>query len=300
MSATLSQSAVETADQPARRRMQLAEGGPFLVSDRSGGIALHWLVDAPSLRALSAACGLAGSIPNILTPDLIDGSALVSLVVYRATTTRVAVGDRFAPWAVLEQPRDVSAWIIELRVAAEHTANDEAPEPCYITLALLSEDAVSAWVRPDKFAIACVCAQVALDITPDSVRLQIVAPDDASHRLVFSAKSIGEADATWADIPDAALHEADALLFARHTLDRLTMFTCARGLARRVSLWRRPQTTRTLKGIALDAASLPAALSPLGKARFIGAHLCDAVDGMWIGRPQCVAGPACSLAWREL
>ena len=121
----------------ARRRMHLAEGGPFLVSDRSATLALHWLVDPTLLRSTGL---FTSALPSNLSIDPVDGRALLTLAIYRSTTTRVAVGDRFAPWNVHENAGTNPSWIAELRVAAEHTPQGESPESCYITLALFAAD----------------------------------------------------------------------------------------------------------------------------------------------------------------
>lgn len=277
----------------ARKRMQLAEGGPFLITDRSTMLALHWLVEPSLMDSL-----ISGPISPALTFDRIDERLLVSLVVYRALSTRVAVGDRFSPWRVRETACE-SPWIAELHVAAT-IAHAGDSEPCFFVPAVFSLDPAAAWIRPDRYALRCRLASVERFEAADAISLRIA---DGKGAIEFRAVYATEPDVSQLDIPDAVgsqLSAEPALVYARHTLDRLVMVTSDRGIIRRAGLWRRPLASRVLETMRLDVHAPPVGFAPLASSEFIGAHECDAIDGLWIGRPQCAAGPACATSWREV
>jgi hypothetical protein len=83
-------------------------------------------------------------------------------------------------------------------------------------------------------------------------------------------------------------------------MERYTAFTIARGVKRLFRIWHQPWLQVPIDVNVLDQSLLAATGCWSEGARIVGANYSPGMEDVWIGRPQCIQGPACSHLWPEI
>lgn len=251
----------------ARRRLDLTDGGAFLVCDWTWALLIHFSIDPDALQ------------PHVPLPlQTHGGLAYVTLAGCTVRRLRMHRGDNLAPWnhsPLQDQP------VLQLRVAVEHEGESGA-----FLLAQWLPGALQWSLSERRFGLPCHFAS--LDLRHDPAR------GDVRGR-VLSSPGVGvtrtalryrRLDARPLDPQPVVPESLDAFL-----LHRFTVFTEHRRVHRLFRLWHQPWQQQAID-VALEEQSLVAAQAPwFGSAQYAGAHLAPLVRDVTISRPQWMPGP---------
>ena len=265
--------AAAPAPAAARLRLESAEGGPWLVGDWQHAVFLHYRVAPQRLRPL---------VPCEL--DLYEGGAYVSLALATLTNLRLNTGGRMVPWLGGPAARH---GVVHVRTYVRH-----ARYPAEAGIFLLAEwlgNPASRLLGREIYGLPYRPASLDFRRGPQPDTMAGTASDPAGASLRYAGTCAG---APRTCPRTCARGSLDGFL-----LERYTAFTRRRSIDRMYRLWHQPWRQQALEATVEDRGLLAASGPWLEGARRAGAHYSAGVSDVWLGRPTCIQGTACTVPW---
>jgi uncharacterized protein YqjF (DUF2071 family) len=263
----------ESLSAAARERLVSSEGGPFMVNDWLRTVVVHFEADPGALAA---------QVPFEL--DLRDGSAYVSLVAFTMERLRLSVGGRLLAWATAPVSRHE---FLNLRTYVRR-----AGEPGIYFLAEWLPNHLSVILGPRTFGLPYRLGRLRYEHAPETGTLR--------GRVESAAGAdSGSAFAYEGELREGEHRAAEPGSLDEFLMERYTAFTLQRETQRRFRVWHEPWPLAPADIRVTDASLLAASGAWVAGARQVAAHHSPGVEGVWIGRPHCIAGPACARRWDD-
>jgi len=253
----------------ARARLLANEKGPALINDWMSAVFIHLEVDRDRLQRV---------VPFEL--DLYDGRAFVSIVAFTMRRLRFARGGRMVEW--------LAAPVAHHGFCNVRTYVRHENESAIYFLGEWLPNVLSIHLGPRLFGLPYRFGR--LDYQHDEQHGQltgVVRPGDAQGVLRYA----GRFSPPWVTAP-CDEPSLDAFL-----VERYTCFTMRRGVARRFRIWHEPWPITPIDIDLSDRSLLHCTGDWSRTARVVSGHFSPGVTDVWIGRPTCVNGPACSRPW---
>lgn len=246
-----------------------SEGGPFLLCDWLDAVMIHFAVPPAVLQP---------QIPFEL--DVRGGSAFVSFVAFHMRRMRLANARRFAEW--LASPVGNHGFL-NLRTYVRH----EGETGIYF-LAEWLPNLVNRFAAAKTYGLPLRWGELTYEHDAEAGTFAgHVVPVLASGGLRYRGMRTGPAE-----YETAAAGTADEYL-----LERYNAFTMDRGVARRFRVWHEPWRYTSID-LHLSNTELLERSGPwFESATHIGSIYAPALRDVWMSKPVCVNGPACSRDW---